>query len=232
VPVISFLGLGGRCAACHAVIPARYFWLEVLLATLGFLAFATYGPSLASVQALLLIAACVAIADIDARHQHIPNAVTYPMIGIGILSRALAAEDALVGAMVGAGVAALGYGLPRALTEIYALARGRADVPRDGIRWFLAMLGVWIGAPALVAITLGGCLLSLVAVLALATQGRAMSKPIKLGPFLVLTALPTLVPAVQRTLESVVPPVYGAVTFYPAAFVRAGSVSDLMRWVG
>lgn len=35
IPVISFLGLAGRCRFCRQPIPASYFWVEVISGSLS-----------------------------------------------------------------------------------------------------------------------------------------------------------------------------------------------------
>lgn len=89
IPILSWLVLAGRCRACGEPISLRYPLVEALNGTLWVLAFWQVGfvPLLPVV--LFFISSILALMFIDAEHMLLPNAITYPLIGIAFLARLL-----------------------------------------------------------------------------------------------------------------------------------------------
>lgn len=153
VPLLSYLVLRGRCRHCRAPIGAFHPGVE--LAALGI---ALWAATEASGAALWL--SCVlgwsllALALIDARAFWLPDALTLPLLGLGLAGTAwldpAALGDHAIGAVAGwaafAGVAA-GY---RAL-------RGREGLGGGDAR-LLGAAGAWLGWAALPAVVLGAAL--------------------------------------------------------------------------
>ncbi|HEY8459349.1 MAG TPA: prepilin peptidase [Blastocatellia bacterium] len=95
IPLLSFALLGGRCRACRARIPFSYPLVE-LGAGLIFVAivFKT-GPSIEALFEFAFACVMIALAFIDARHQLLPNAITYPaFLFAGVAAAARAALSA------------------------------------------------------------------------------------------------------------------------------------------
>ena len=115
VPVLSWLGLRGRCRGCRARISARYPAVELLMAA-GFTGLALRWPLTsygASVLPLLAVyAALVMAALIDIDHYILPDALTLPAVLLGLAGTLLYAPlsglptppEALLGGALGAGV--------------------------------------------------------------------------------------------------------------------------------
>ena len=115
VPVLSWLGLRGRCRSCRARISARYPAVELLMAA-GFVGLALRWPLEiygASVLPLLAVyAALVMAALIDIDHYILPDALTLPAVLLGLAGTLLYAPlsglptppEALLGGALGAGV--------------------------------------------------------------------------------------------------------------------------------
>lgn len=118
VPVLSYLFLRGRCRTCGARISPRYPLVETLMALL-FALLAVLVPPLDHGVALLALLAVVAMlvmaALIDIEHYILPDALTLPALGIALLGSLAwrdvpslpGPHDAVVGALVGAGVLVL-----------------------------------------------------------------------------------------------------------------------------
>ncbi len=86
IPLVSWLGLRGRCKECHAPIPFRYFAVELLTALL-FVAvwWVVAGQSVGVVPFLwILMALLVSITFIDAEHLIIPSALTWGGTAVGL----------------------------------------------------------------------------------------------------------------------------------------------------
>jgi leader peptidase (prepilin peptidase)/N-methyltransferase len=80
VPVLGWLWLRGRCAACGAAIPARYPLVEASTGLVsGFLVW-HFGYTLEAVGALGLTWTLIALALIDLDTQLLPDAITLPLL--------------------------------------------------------------------------------------------------------------------------------------------------------
>jgi leader peptidase (prepilin peptidase)/N-methyltransferase len=121
VPVVSWLALRGRCAACAAPIPLRYPLVEAATAMLFAALVLRYGPGLRALGLRALGAALVAVAFIDAEHWIIPDEITLPGIALGLLS--CRAEPGLRAAISARWESAADVG---ASSRPSALRRGRA----------------------------------------------------------------------------------------------------------
>ena len=84
-PLVSYVGLRGRCLSCSARIPSRYFWVELVTALL-FL-----WVSLAAAYVWLwpllffLMATLVVVAVYDLYHFVIPNAFVWTLCAVAVL---------------------------------------------------------------------------------------------------------------------------------------------------
>ena len=98
LPIVSWLVLGARCRGCRTPIPLRYLLVELLTAFLfGYAAIrfaAGGGMSMEAVVVLLahllLLATCVAVTYIDIDFKIIPDEITWPGMGLGLLLSAAA----------------------------------------------------------------------------------------------------------------------------------------------
>ncbi len=102
VPVVSWLALGGKCAACRAPISARYPAVELLAATLGVLVSLRFGYSWALVFGLVFTWALVALTFIDLDTQLLPDDITLPLLWVGLIANAFGAYTDLRSAVFGA----------------------------------------------------------------------------------------------------------------------------------
>lgn len=162
VPILSWLWLRGACRACRAPFSARYLLVELVTGVLfGVAWFATVevGALLEPLDVRLLrfavyAAFCfvmVVIAFIDLDHKLILNKITIPSVvifyGLGVL---LGRHwyDGLIGA-------AVGYGLPWTIGEVYYLITDREGLGL-GDSMLLAVIGALLGARGVIAALFGG----------------------------------------------------------------------------
>ena len=105
IPVLSFLILGGKCAACKASISVRYPLVEASTALLWVICGLKFGVSNALAGAMLLTAVLTVLSAIDLEHQLIPDSLTLPLLWIGLLLNIdrtfVSLESALLGAVLG-----------------------------------------------------------------------------------------------------------------------------------
>lgn len=190
IPVVSWLLLRGKCRTCKTSISVRYPLVELLTAGV----FAAVGAAIgahAELPAFLYLAAIgVALAAIDLDTMKLPNILTLPSYGVGIVLLGIAAAvDGDTTRIVRAveGMAVL-YALYFVLC--YATAgkgMGFGDVKLAGV---LGLYLGWLGWPevfvgSFAAYLLGGGVG--IAVIALGKGGRKTRIPF--GPFLIAGAL-------------------------------------------
>lgn len=84
IPLFSFLWRRGRCAYCKAPIAWRYFWVELLTASLFALTVFLKGPTGEAVLLCFLLADLVAIFFIDLEHYIIPDSLNLVGFLLGV----------------------------------------------------------------------------------------------------------------------------------------------------
>ncbi len=72
-PLVSFVALRGRCRSCSALIPSRYFWVELSTAVLFVVVAMTTTSVVPLVLGLMLAALLVVIVVYDIAHMIIPD---------------------------------------------------------------------------------------------------------------------------------------------------------------
>lgn len=83
-PLLSYLGLRGRCRTCSALIPSRYFWVELLTGLLFVLVVLTL-PIWFWLPAAILVSLLVVIAVYDIYHMVIPNRLLVYLLLVAVL---------------------------------------------------------------------------------------------------------------------------------------------------
>jgi leader peptidase (prepilin peptidase) / N-methyltransferase len=87
LPLVSWLGLRGKCAACGVSIPIRYFGVELLTAVV-FAAVWWFFPPQVVVFLWVMAALLVAITFIDSEHLIIPTSFTWAGVVVGLAAAA------------------------------------------------------------------------------------------------------------------------------------------------
>jgi leader peptidase (prepilin peptidase) / N-methyltransferase len=73
-PLFSYLGLRGRCRSCSALIPSRYFWVELTTGLLFLCTVQLFADVYLWPLLLVLMATLVVVSVYDLAHFIIPNA--------------------------------------------------------------------------------------------------------------------------------------------------------------
>lgn len=189
IPVVSWIVLRGRCRGCGAAISLRYPVVE--LAT-GVLSAATawhfgWGPEL--VAALVLTWTLIALSGIDLDHHLLPDAITLPVLwlGLGISLAGLftGVTDAVIGAMAG-------YLSLWLVFHVFRWVTGKEGMGYGDFK-LLALLGAWLGWQALpVIILLSSLVGAATGIVMIAALGRDRQLPIPFGPYLAAAGWLTL----------------------------------------
>lgn len=118
VPILSWVALGRRCHACKEPISARYPAIEALMAA-GFVLLALrwpvelYGATVLPLLAIYAMLVMMSMIDVD--HYILPDVLTLPAVGVGLLGTLLyepgsglpSLPEALLGGAIGAGAIVL-----------------------------------------------------------------------------------------------------------------------------
>jgi leader peptidase (prepilin peptidase)/N-methyltransferase len=150
VPILGWLWLRGRCRACGLPISIRYPVVELLVALLAVAIERKFGPTATAVGFFAFVAALVALSYIDLDTWLLPHEITWPLIGVGLLSplwnESLRFSDSIIGAAAGGGFFA-------------AIALfGEKVLKRETMGWgdvyLLGGIGAWLGWQSLLAVVL------------------------------------------------------------------------------
>lgn len=198
VPVLSWLGLGGKCRYCRKPISAQYPLVELLTAALFVASYIWWPNPIIGAQTaifvlwLALLAGLVALAVYDLKWFLLPNSIIYPLAVIGAVQAAVAVLSSfqpstallnlILAVLVGGGI----------FYVLFQVSEGRwiggGDVKLG------ALLGLIVGTPgrAILFIFLGSLLGSLVSVPLLAAGRMKRTSALPFGPFLIAGAIVTV----------------------------------------
>jgi leader peptidase (prepilin peptidase)/N-methyltransferase len=181
IPILSWVGLRGRCYRCRARISLRYPAVELLCAGIFAALFLAYGPGLRLVASWGVAAALIAAAFIDAEHKIIPNALTLPGIPLGLVVAWLDPPPGLLDALAGLFIAG---GMLWALAAIYEWRAGQVGLGFGDVK-LVAMLGAFMGLQPVLSLLVLGSLIGLAyGLVAMVASGAGRRTPIPFGPAL------------------------------------------------
>jgi leader peptidase (prepilin peptidase)/N-methyltransferase len=185
IPVVSWALLRGRCRKCGVAVSWQYPLVELITAALFVLVVWWTPPGPLLVSRLLLVCILIALFGIDLEHQILPNTITLPGIAIGLLLSLIAPpgwQDALIGALLGAGIL-------YAIAGAYYLWRREEGMGMGDVK-MLAMIGAFLGWKAvLVTLVLSSFAGAIVGVILLTAQRGNMKFALPFGTFLAIGAL-------------------------------------------
>jgi leader peptidase (prepilin peptidase)/N-methyltransferase len=122
LPLVSWLWLRGKCAACGAPIAFRYFAVEFLTALLFVVTWRLFPPQ-AVVFLWVMMALVVAITFIDAEHMIIPTGLTWAGSVVGLCACAVWPQLPVMAGVPGNWLSGLSCG---------------------GIGWLVGFVGLWL----------------------------------------------------------------------------------------
>ncbi len=179
IPVISYLVLGGKCAACKARISVRYPVVEAVTAILWLLCGLHFGVGYTLAGAMFLTAVLVVLTAIDLDHQMLPDSLTLPLLWVGLLLNIDNTFVSLDSAVLGA---VFGYLCLWVVFWLFKIVTGKEGMGHGDFK-LLAALGAWFGLAALPAIVLLSSVVGAVLGVALIVTGKRDRKtPMPFGP--------------------------------------------------
>lgn len=195
VPVLSWIGLGGKCRYCHKSISAQYPLVELATAILFIISYicwpVAFNPSQTALLVLWLgfLTGLMALLVYDLRWLLLPDRLVYPLSGLAAAQAAIvviAAHHPLAALLNVVCAAIVGGGL---FYLLFQVSDGRwiggGDVKLG------AVLGLVAGTPArsLLFIFMASILGSLVSLPLLASHRLKRESMIPFGPFLIIALI-------------------------------------------
>lgn len=183
----------------------RYSWnpflsLALALASAGLvgLLLAMDGPSAKTSALMVFVGGLLLLFITDAKAQLLPDAITMPLLGLGLLAqlwtatRNIPVEASIVGAVIG-------YALLQVIRLAYRRLRGVEGLAYGDVK-LMAAIGAWLGPLGVTASIFLGSVLALTwhGVAAWGDRAR-LARHVAFGPFLVTGALAALLLGVERS---------------------------------
>lgn len=186
IPLVSFLIQEGKCRACQSPISWRRPLVELLTGILFFLTVVSSSGYASNPFRLLInlifVAALVALAFIDLDTFHLPDVLTLPLLGLGLLGAFLipgspTGWESLFGSL-GAGI------LFWLIALVYPQGMGLGDVK------LVAAMGAFLGFPAIFpAIFIASFVGAFTGIFLLIMGRKHLGQQIPFGPYLAFGAL-------------------------------------------
>lgn len=181
IPLLSYLWLRGRCAACKAPIGLRYPVIELLAAVLAVLAATKFGLSWQLAGALIVGWTFLAMSAIDIEHQILPDDMVLPLMWVGLIANSKGLYTDLHSALFGA---VAGYITLWLVFQLFRILTGKEGMGYGDFKLF-ACIGAWLGWQSLpLVILLAAVCGSVVGIVAITVTQQDKSQPIPFGPFL------------------------------------------------
>ncbi len=183
IPLLSYLGLRGKCAHCQQKISIQYPLVELISALLSGLLAAHFGCTWQTGAGLIFTWLLIAMSVIDFKHQLLPDMLTYIGIWLGLLCSVfqlrIDSHSAIIGGIIG-------YLSLWSIAKLFKLLTQKEGMGYGDFK-LLAMLGTWLGWQMLPFIILGATLLgTLVGITLMLLKQSSRNTPIPFGPFLAI----------------------------------------------
>ncbi len=189
IPVLSWLILlRGKCSECKNPISFRYPFVEIVTAILSALVIHQFGVTEVGISALLLVWTLIALAGIDFDTQLLPDRLTFPLAGLGLLVNSFGWFVSPVSAIWGL---VGGYLALWVVTKLFALLKGIDGMGMGDFK-LLAVLGAWLGASQLPLIILLSAAMGSVVGIYLYFKNNRQSLPFAFGPYIAIAGIVAL----------------------------------------
>jgi len=178
IPVLSYLGLRGRCRYCRKRISFRYPLVELFTGGLFAAVFSVYGLQPVTIVYLFMASILLIAALIDLDHMYIPN----ELVVFGLISGTVINPLFGTGSLTGLALGFIAGAFP--LAGVYLVSRGgmgAGDVKLGGV------LGVFLGWQlTLVALFLSFLSGAAAGIMLMVSGQKSRKDAISFGPFLAL----------------------------------------------
>lgn len=183
IPLVSWAIQGGKCRHCAAPISIQYPLVELVTMLLVLACVWQFGFGWQGFGAIVLTCFLVALSGIDLRTQLLPDALTLPLMWLGLIAASdnlyHPAKPALLGAIAG-------YVSLWSVWWVFKQLTGKEGMGHGDFK-LLAALGAWVGLKGVLPIVLLSSVIgAVVGSIWLGMKGRDRATPIPFGPYLAL----------------------------------------------
>lgn len=186
IPLISYISLKGRCRHCHSPISFQYPLIEGITALGSLILFMKFGLSLSYLFYFSFVAALIVITVIDLYHQIIPDVISLPGIGVGLLASLIIPQITFLNSLIGI---LLGGGSLFLVATVYQWLFKREGMGGGDVK-LLAMIGAFLGWKSVIlTILLSSLIGSVTGIITMVLKGKDFKYAIPFGPFLSLGAV-------------------------------------------
>ncbi|WP_420467127.1 prepilin peptidase [Panacagrimonas sp.] len=181
LPILGWLVLRGRCAACRAPISIQYPAVELATSVLSAVCVWRFGYSLQLLPSLILTWSLIALTVTDLRTMYLPDNLTLPLLWLGLLLSIGPVFAEPVAAIAGA---AAGYLMLWSIFWAFKLVTGKEGMGYGDFK-LMGALGAWLGWQALPQIVLLSAVVGAAVGIALMAARKAeWSSRIPFGPYI------------------------------------------------
>lgn len=185
IPLVSYVLLMGKCRNCKKPISIQYPLIEGITALSSLFLFMKFGPSLSYLFYFAFVAALIVITVIDLYHQIIPDVISLPGIGVGLIASLILPQITFLNSLFGV---LLGGGSLFLVATCYEWLFKREGMGGGDVK-LLAMIGAFLGWKAVIlTILLSSLIGSITGILIMVVKGKDFKYAIPFGPFLSLGA--------------------------------------------
>ena len=189
LPLVSYILLKGKCRHCKKTISFQYPFVEGITALSSFFLIMKFGPSLSYLAYFAFVAALIVITVIDLHHQIIPDVISLPGIGLGLLASLMIPQITFSNSLIGT---LLGGGSLFIVGTLYQWLFKREGMGGGDVK-LLAMIGAFLGWKAVIlTILLSSLIGSIIGIILMVIKGKDFKYAIPFGPFLSLGAIISL----------------------------------------
>lgn len=188
IPVLSYLMLKGKCAACANPISLRYPVVEIVSGALTAYIGWHFGASWTALATMVFGWAMIALAMIDLDTFYLPDSITLPLVWLGLLAQlaGLFPRVGLEAAVIGA---VAGYLSLWSVFWLFKIVTGKEGMGYGDFK-LLAAIGAWMGWKALpLVILLSSLVGAIVGIGLIVARRQGRDVPIPFGPYLVVAGL-------------------------------------------
>ena len=141
IPVLSYLALRGKCAACRSSISLRYPLVELLAGAGAWYCAHRFGFGMQALAAAVFLWATIALSLIDHETGYLPDDITLPLVWFGLLVNLGGVFVPLKDAVIGAAAA---YLVLWGINAIFKLVRGMDGMGNGDFKLYAAV-GAFLG---------------------------------------------------------------------------------------
>jgi leader peptidase (prepilin peptidase) / N-methyltransferase len=189
IPIISFLFLRGKCAECDTAISWRYPTVETVTAIVSIATALHFGYCMQLPAALVFTWTMVPLFLIDFDRQILPDAITLPLLWLGLLCSLVGIFIDSHASIIGAVAGYLSLWL---IYHLFRFATGKEGMGYGDFK-LLGAIGAWVGWQSLPLVILFSSVVgAAIGITLVLVKGRDHNQPMPFGPFLAAAGWITL----------------------------------------